>query len=257
MGAFESILLLLFAAVLLAAVARRIGAPYPAFLAVGGAVLAFLPHRPTIGIDPELALALFVAPVLLDAAYDASPRDLKDNWVPLTALVVGAVGVTTLAVAWVTVLLVPAVPWSVAVVLGAVVQPPDARPQPLFPALRLRTGSDDLGGESLLNDATALRLSGAVGAVRPGTSMPPPGAVLSSLHRRQRHLGRCGVALLRSPVEGKTPTSGSFSSSARRVWILAEHLGPRGFDDGVLRVAICQAGAAWSPRRCAASYRLG
>ena len=158
MGAFESLLLLLFAAVLLAAAARRIGAPYPAFLALGGAVLAFLPHRPTIAIEPELALALFVAPVLLDAAYDASPRDLKDNWVPLTALVIGAVGVTTLAVAWVTVLLVPAVPWSVAVVLGAVVAPPDAAAatavlRQLRPPHRIMT---ILGGESLLNDATAL-----------------------------------------------------------------------------------------------------
>jgi CPA1 family monovalent cation:H+ antiporter len=37
--------------------------------------------------------------VLLDAAYDASPRDLKDNWAPLISLVVVAVGLTTLAVA--------------------------------------------------------------------------------------------------------------------------------------------------------------
>lgn len=35
----------------------------------------------------ELAFALFVAPVLLDAGYDASQRDLMDNWIPLTGLV--------------------------------------------------------------------------------------------------------------------------------------------------------------------------
>ena len=35
-------------------------------------------------LPPELALALFVAPVLLDAAYDASLRDLRDNWAPVT-----------------------------------------------------------------------------------------------------------------------------------------------------------------------------
>jgi CPA1 family monovalent cation:H+ antiporter len=39
-----------------------------------------LPGTPPFSIDPEVALALFVAPVLLDAAYDVSPRDLKDNW---------------------------------------------------------------------------------------------------------------------------------------------------------------------------------
>ena len=44
-------------------------------------------------------LALFVAPVLLDAAYDASLRDLLDNWAPVTSLVLVAVGLTTAAVA--------------------------------------------------------------------------------------------------------------------------------------------------------------
>jgi hypothetical protein len=45
-----------------------LGAPYPAFLALGGAVLAFVPGAPKFSIDPEVALALFVAPVLLEAA---------------------------------------------------------------------------------------------------------------------------------------------------------------------------------------------
>ncbi len=94
MDGFEILLGLLLAATLLAAAARRVGAPYPVFLAIGGAVLAFVPGAPTFTIIPELALALFVAPVLLDAAYDASLRDLRDNWVPVTGLVVVAVGLT-------------------------------------------------------------------------------------------------------------------------------------------------------------------
>src|SRR6476659_11306454 len=96
---FEALVGFLLAAVMLAALARRVGAPYPAFLALGGAILAFLPGAPSFTVPPELALALFIAPVLLDAAYDASPRDLKDNWAPLTGLVVFAVGLTTAAVA--------------------------------------------------------------------------------------------------------------------------------------------------------------
>ena len=51
-----------------------------------------MPGVPEAALEPELALALFVAPVLLDAAYDASPRDLRDNWVPVGGLVLGAVG---------------------------------------------------------------------------------------------------------------------------------------------------------------------
>jgi hypothetical protein len=91
----ESLIGLLLASVVLAALARRAGAPYPAFLALGGAGLAFVPGVPIFRIEPDLALALFVAPVLLDAAYDASPRDLKRNWAALTGLVIVAVIVTT------------------------------------------------------------------------------------------------------------------------------------------------------------------
>src|SRR5829696_1160002 len=111
MRELEQILVLFIAAVALAAAARRVGAPYPVFLALGGALLAFLPGVHPFAVPPELALALFVAPVLLDAAYDASLRDLRDNWLPVGSLVVFAVGCTTAAVAVVAHMLVPGLPW--------------------------------------------------------------------------------------------------------------------------------------------------
>ncbi|HEU5081089.1 MAG TPA: cation:proton antiporter [Opitutaceae bacterium] len=156
------------AAVILAAGARRVGAPYPVFLALGGALLAFIPGAPSFSVPPELALALFVAPVLLDAAYDVSLRDLRDNWLPVTGLVVCAVGLTAAAVAVVAHALIPALPWSAAIALGAVVAPPDAVAatavlRQLRPPHRILT---ILEGESLLNDASALLIYRvAVGAV--------------------------------------------------------------------------------------------
>lgn len=115
-------------------------------------------RAPAFVLEPDLALALFVAPVLLDAAFDSSPRDLQDNWAPLVGLVVVAVGLTTLAVAWVAHALVPALPWAAAITLGAVVAPPDAAAatavlRHVSPPHRIMT---ILEGESLLNDATAL-----------------------------------------------------------------------------------------------------
>ena len=56
MGEFEALVGLLLAAVMLAAVARKVGAPYPAFLALGGAILAFVPGAPAFAIEPDLAL---------------------------------------------------------------------------------------------------------------------------------------------------------------------------------------------------------
>jgi monovalent cation/hydrogen antiporter len=168
MRELEALIVLVLAAVLLAAAARRVGAPYPVFLAIGGAILAFVPGAPSFTILPELALAIFVAPILLDAAYDASPRDLKDNWAPVTGLVVFAVGLTTIAVAVVTRMLLPAIPWAPAIALGAVVAPPDAAAatavlRGLRPPHRILT---ILEGESLLNDASALLIYRlAVGAV--------------------------------------------------------------------------------------------
>ena len=158
MHGFEQLLGLFVAAVILAAAARRVGAPYPVFLAVGGALLAFLPIGSPLTLPPELVLALFVAPVLLDAAYDASLRDLKDNWAPVTGLVIFAVGFTTVAVALVVRALVPGMPWAPAIALGAVVAPPDAVAatavlRQLRPPHRILT---ILEGESLLNDASAL-----------------------------------------------------------------------------------------------------
>jgi monovalent cation/hydrogen antiporter len=175
MRELEQLLTLFVAAAILAAGARRLGAPYPVFLAIGGAVLAFLPAAPPFALPPELALALFVAPVLLDAAFDASVRDLRDNWAPVTGLVVFAVGLTTLAVAVVVRALVPSMPWAPAIALGAIVSPPDAVAatavlRPLRPPHRLLT---ILEGESLLNDASALLIYRlAVGAVAAGGLSP-------------------------------------------------------------------------------------
>src|SRR5829696_517610 len=168
MRQLEQLLGLFVAALVLAAGARRVGAPYPVFLALGGALLAFLPAGAPFTLPPELVLALFVAPVLLDAAFDASLRDLRDNWAPVTGLVVFAVGFTTAAVAVVVHTLIPSMPWAAAVALGAIVAPPDAVAatavlRQLRPPHRILT---ILEGESLLNDASALLIYRlAVGAV--------------------------------------------------------------------------------------------
>ena len=232
MGELEQLLILFVAAVILAAAARRVGAPYPVFLALGGALLAFLPAAPSFTLPPELALALFVAPVLLDAAYDASLRDLKDNWAPVTGLVVVAVGLTTAAVAVVARMLIPELPWAAAIALGAVVAPPDAVAatavlRPLRPPHRITT---ILEGESLLNDATALliyRLAiGAatangfsVAAVAPAFVVGVVGALIAG-----PALGWLSLKLLDRVQHVPTAIILQFVTTFS-VWLLAEHLG--------------------------------
>ena len=159
MQLFELIIALLLAGAVLTALAHRVGAPYPALLALAGAILALLPPDiPAITLDPELALTLFIAPAILDAAFDVSPRDLRANWIPVSSLVLVAVCLTVVAVAVVAHALVPDLPWAAAIALGAIVAPPDAVAassvlRPLSPPHRLMV---ILEAEGLLNDATAL-----------------------------------------------------------------------------------------------------
>jgi CPA1 family monovalent cation:H+ antiporter len=112
MRLFELVIGLLLTGAALAAVSRRVGLPYPALLALAGAGLALVPGTPTVTLDPELALALFIAPVLLDAAFDASPRDLREHWRAVASLALIAVALTVGAVAFTVRWLVPEVPWA-------------------------------------------------------------------------------------------------------------------------------------------------
>ncbi len=158
MHGFETILIVMAAAVAMSLLSQRLKAPFPPFVALAGAGVAFLPFAPEIHLDPQLVLALFVAPVLLDAAFDSSLRDLKRNLVPIAFLSLAAVAVTTLAVAFTAKALMPALPWAAAVALGAIVAAADAAAATavlrIIPApFRIRTV---LEGESLFNDASAL-----------------------------------------------------------------------------------------------------
>jgi Na+/H+ antiporter len=158
MEVFEIVIALLLGGAVLAAVARRVGVPYPALVALAGAGLALIPGLPSMVLDPELALALFVAPVLVDAAFDSSPRDLRANWRAIASLALGAVALTIAVVALVARYFVPDLPWAAAIALGAIVAPPDAAAattvlKQLRPPHRLLV---ILEGESLFNDASAL-----------------------------------------------------------------------------------------------------
>ena len=173
---------LLVGAVLLAALARRINVPSPSLFALGGVIVALLPNSPRIALEPDLALALFVAPVLMDAAFDNSLRNLRDNWIPVVSLVFMAVAVTTTAVAVVAHWLIPAMPWAVAIALGAAVAPPDAAAATaVLKEVRLpRRLVLILEDESLLNDASALliyRLAVGAAIANAGNSI----GVVSSL----------------------------------------------------------------------------
>ena len=155
----ELLLLVLMVAVGgLSILAGTVRVPYPILLVLGGLVLGFVPGVPSAELPPDLVLVLFLPPLLYQAAFFSSPRDLWANARPITLLAVGLVLVTMTAVAVVAHALVAGLPWAAAFALGAIVSPTD----PLAAtAIARRLGVPRrlvtvLEGESLVNDATAL-----------------------------------------------------------------------------------------------------
>ena len=230
MALFELTLVLLLIAVALTAASRRLEVPYPSLLALAGVGIAFIPGAPTIEIDPELALALFIAPVLLDAAYDTSLRDLKRYRLSLALLALGAVVFTAAAVALVG-WKMAGLPIAAALALGAIVAPPDAvAASAVLSQFKVpHRITAILQGESLLNDATALLIyrisvASAIGALVlrdavPLILMSTVGSVAAGYL-----FGRFSLLTLSRIEDAASSTVVQFAGTFA-VWIIADKIG--------------------------------
>ena len=152
------ILGLLIAVVAVATVADRLRIAYPILLVVAGLVVAVLPLAHRVTLEPDLILLVFLPPLIYDASLDTSARELSTHWRPILLLAVGLVLATMTAVAVVFHLLVPQSNWGEAFALGAIVSPPDSVAATQIAG---KLGLPHrlvaiLGGEGLMNDATAL-----------------------------------------------------------------------------------------------------
>jgi monovalent cation/hydrogen antiporter len=65
----ELVLLLLAVIIVLELAARRLRLPPAAAFVLGGIALALIPQTPEIELDPDLALVLFLPPLLMSSAY--------------------------------------------------------------------------------------------------------------------------------------------------------------------------------------------
>ncbi|MGW7574297.1 Na+/H+ antiporter [Streptomyces sp. NPDC054765] len=154
-----------------AGLARRTPVPAPLLLVTAGLAASYLPGIPDYTLDPHIVLPLVLPPLLHSAALDASYLDLRANLRPVGLLSVGYVLFATFMVGYAAYLVIPGLPLAAALVLGAVVAPPDAV---AATAIARRLGlphrvTTILQGESLFNDATAITvykvlLASALGA---------------------------------------------------------------------------------------------
>ncbi|MGC9379635.1 Na+/H+ antiporter [Streptomyces sp. MH13] len=152
------LLLLVAGSAAVAAAGRRVPVPPPLLLVAAGLAVSYVPGVPDYTLDPHIVLPLLLPPLLHTAATDSSYLDLRAQIRPVALLSVGYVLFATFVVGCAAYLIVPGLPLTAALVLGAVVAPPDAV---AATAVARRVGLPSrittiLQGESLVNDATAI-----------------------------------------------------------------------------------------------------
>ncbi|MGW2273757.1 Na+/H+ antiporter [Streptomyces yangpuensis] len=178
-----------------AGLARRTPVPAPLLLVAAGLAASYVPGVPAYTLDPHIVLPLLLPPLLYTAAVDSSYLDLRANIRPIAMLSVGYVLFATVVVGYAAYLLVPGLSLPVALVLGAVIAPPDAVAATAI-ARKLRLPNrltTILQGESLVNDATAITAYKVALAAAVGVSAGWAGGIAEFL---LASVGGVGVGLL-------------------------------------------------------------
>ena len=155
---FPFYLVLVMAIVLLIMLAEKLKVAYPALLVVAGLLISFIPGIPAMHIDPELIFVIFLPPLLYEAAWAISWKELW-RWrriVGSFAFVV--VFLTALSVAFVANACIPGFSLALGFLLGGIVSPPDeVSANAILKFVKVPKRLDSiLEGESLLNDASSL-----------------------------------------------------------------------------------------------------
>lgn len=155
---FPFYLSLIVAIVLLIMLANKIKVAYPVLLVVAGLLISFIPEVPTIHIDPELIFFIFLPPLLYEAAWGISWKELWRWRRIITSFAFVVVFLTATSVAFVANHFIPGFSLVLGFLLGGIVSPPDAvSAGAILKFVKVpKRMSSILEGESLLNDASSL-----------------------------------------------------------------------------------------------------
>ncbi|WP_137153081.1 sodium:proton antiporter [Devosia sp. FKR38] len=154
------ILVVIIVAIVITGLAERRNVQPALLVAIIGLVASFVPGIPRLELAPEVILGVFLPPMLFSAASDFSFASFAKRLGSIVNLGVFMVFASAALVGLVAAILVPGLGPASAIVLGAVLAPPDAVAaiaigrQAGLPAAVMTV----LKGESLINDAAALTL---------------------------------------------------------------------------------------------------
>jgi len=149
---------LIVAIVLIIMLANKIKVAYPVLLVLAGLSISFAPGIPTVRIDPEMIFIIFLPPLLYEASWAISWKELWKWRRIIGSFAFVVVFLTALSVAFVANYYIPGFSLALGFLLGGIVSPPDAVSAGAI--LRFvkvpKRMSSILEGESLLNDASSL-----------------------------------------------------------------------------------------------------
>jgi Na+/H+ antiporter len=155
---FPFYLILILAIVFIIMLADKIKIAYPILLIIAGLLISIIPGIPLLTIDPELIFLIFLPPLLYEAAWVISWKELWRFRRVILSFAFVVVFLTALSVAFVANYFLPGFTLALGFLLGAIVSPPDAvSAGAILKFVKVpRTISSILEGESLLNDAASL-----------------------------------------------------------------------------------------------------
>src|ERR1700754_1440717 len=151
-------LAMIAAIVLLKMLADKLRIAYPILIVTAGLALSFIPGLPIIRVNPNLIFFIFLPPLLFEAAWSISFKEMKKWWRIIGSFAFLVVFFTALSVAIVANHYIPGFSIALGFLLGGIVAPPDAvSTGAITKFVKVpRSTSAILEGESLLNDASSL-----------------------------------------------------------------------------------------------------
>ena len=138
-------------------IAPKIKVAGPLILVAVGIGVSLLPFVPDIQIDPEIILVGVLPPLLYSAAVSLPAIEFRRDLGHISGLAVALVVISSVALAFFFVAVIPGLSFFLALALGAILSPTDAVATSIAKRLGIsRRVVTLLEGESLLNDATSL-----------------------------------------------------------------------------------------------------
>lgn len=152
------LLAMVAAIILLELLAGKLRVAYPILLVLAGLVLGFIPGLPQVHVDPDLIFFLFLPPLLFEATWSISYKEMRRWWRIIGSFAFLVVFFTALSVAVVSNALIPGFTIAMGFLLGGIVSPPDAvSTGAIMKFVEVpKSIKAILEGESLLNDASSL-----------------------------------------------------------------------------------------------------